>query len=164
MKIEKLEKHHIRNEFKCEEHSLNHYLRNQARQDQKKLLSVCYVLLNNDNRVIGYYTLSTAGEKKEHIPERYRKKIPKSYGVPVILLGRLARDISQKGNGIGEILLIDALKRSYEISSNAIGAMAVVIDPINQKVEDFYLKYGFEKLPDSGKLFLHMDTIKKIME
>jgi predicted GNAT family N-acyltransferase len=79
-------------------------------------------------------------------------------------LGRLARDISQKGNGIGEILLIDALKRSYEISSNAIGAMAVVIDPINQKVEDFYLKYGFEKLPDSGKLFLHMDTIKKIME
>jgi predicted NUDIX family phosphoesterase len=72
VKIEKLEKHHIRNEFKCEEHSLNHYLRNQARQDQKKLLSVCYVLLNNDNRVIGYYTLSTAGEKKEQ--KKVRRK------------------------------------------------------------------------------------------
>jgi hypothetical protein len=60
-------------------------------------------------------------------------------------------------------LLIDALKRSYEISKT-IGSFAVVVDPIDQDAEDFYVKYGFIKLPDSGKMFLPMKTINQLFE
>ncbi|MEM6846403.1 MAG: hypothetical protein AAF632_29620, partial [Bacteroidota bacterium] len=80
-----------------------------------------------------------------------------------ILLGRLARDIKAKGTGLGEHLLLDALFRSYTLSEQSIGAMAVVVDPINENAVKFYKKYGFEQLPDSEKMFLPMNVIKQLI-
>jgi predicted GNAT family N-acyltransferase len=89
-----------------------------------------------------------------------KKKLPKNYqSIPTILLGRLAIDKEFQGFGYGKILLIDALKRSYEVS-NEIGSFAVVVDPIDKTAEEFYLKYDFIKLPDSGKMFITMKTLK----
>ncbi|MCF8309034.1 MAG: GNAT family N-acetyltransferase [Bacteroidales bacterium] len=99
----------------------------------------------------------------ELIPEKYLKQVPKNYNAPVILLGRLARDITAKGKGLGEYLLLDAVFRSYKLSKESIGAMAVVVDPINDKAIEFYEKYGFIKLPDSEKMFLPMKTIGKLI-
>lgn len=61
------------------------------------------------------------------------------------------------------MILIDALKRSYEIAKT-IGSVAVVVDPIDQDAEGFYTKYGFIKLPDSRKMFLPMKTINQLFE
>ncbi len=79
------------------------------------------------------------------------------------LLGRLATDIKFQGKGIGKILLIDALTRCYEISKS-IGSFAVIVDPLDNDAENFYSRYGFIKLPDSGKMFLTMMTIKSLFE
>ena len=57
--------------------------------------------------------------------------------------------------------MVDALKRSFE-SSNSIGAFAVIVDPLDVDAERFYEKYGFVKLPDSGKMFLPMKTIRSL--
>lgn len=54
---------------------------------------------------------------------------------------------------------MDALFRSYHLSIESIGAMAVVVGPIHKKAVDFYKKYGFEPLPDSEKMFLSMRII-----
>jgi ribosomal protein S18 acetylase RimI-like enzyme len=54
----------------------------------------------------------------------------------------LARDKKHHDINLGETLLLDALKRCYD-SSSTIGSMAVVVDPIDQKATNFYLKYGF---------------------
>lgn len=59
---------------------------------------------------------------------------------------------------MGRLLLIDALKRSYE-NAKEIGSFAVVVDPIDDKAERFYTTYGFIKLPDSGKMFMAMKTL-----
>jgi ribosomal protein S18 acetylase RimI-like enzyme len=64
---------------------------------------------------------------------------------------------------LGEHLLLDALFRAYKLSEESIGAMAVVVDPINEYAVKFYKNYGFEQLPDSEKLFLPMNTIKQII-
>ncbi|MBL7473774.1 GNAT family N-acetyltransferase [Robertkochia sediminum] len=163
MTIKLLEKKHIRQNFNCEEPSLTDYIKRQAGQDMKKRLATCFVALDEKQNVIGYYTLTSESLGREEIPGRYVKRVPKNYNAPVILLGRLARDISQKGKGLGEILLIDALFRSYNLSAKSIGAMAVVVDPINQNAVDFYKKYGFQELPDSEKMFLPMNTIKQLI-
>jgi hypothetical protein len=55
--------------------------------------------------------------------------------------------------------LIDALKRCFDIS-DSVGAFAIIVDPLDAAAEQFYLKYGFIKLPDSGKMFLPMKTVK----
>lgn len=97
------------------------------------------------------------------IPEVFAKNLPKSYtNLPVTLLGRLAVDERFKGQGIGKLLLIDALKRSYDISENSIGSMAVIVDPIDKTAFRFYRRYGFIELPGSGKMFIPMKTIAQL--
>jgi predicted GNAT family N-acyltransferase len=157
-----LDKTHNRKNFECEEKSLTNYILNQVSQDVKKRLAICFVATEEDNNVIGYYTLTSESLGRELIPEKYLKKVPKNYNAPVILLGRLARHSNEKGTGLGEHLLLDALFRALTLSEKSIGAMAVVVDPINEFAVKFYEKYGFEMLPDSEKMFLPMNTIKQI--
>jgi len=163
VKIQLLEKAHNRRNFTCEENSLTEYIRKQVSQDIRKRLAICFVALDSGQNVIGYYTLTSESLGRELIPEKYLKQVPKNYNAPVILLGRLARDISTKGTGLGEYLLIDALFRSYKLSIESIGAMAVIVDPINEKAIEFYKKYGFEQLPDSEKMFLPMKVIEQLI-
>jgi len=158
-----LDKTHNRKAFECEEPPLTHYIQSQASQDVKKKLAVCFVATDHDNNVIGYYTLSSESLGREQIPEKYIKTIPQNYHAPVILLERLARDITAKGTGLGEHLLLDALFRAFTLSEESIGAMAVVVDPINEFAVKLYKKYGFVQLPDSEKMFLPMSTIKQII-
>ncbi len=163
MIIQLLEKKHRRKKFTCEEDSLTEYIRKQVSQDIRKRLATCFVAIDNEQNVIGYYTLTSESLGRESIPEKYLKQVPKNYNAPVILLGRLARDITTKGTGLGEHLLLDALFRSYNLSNESIGAMAVVVDPISEKAVEFYKKYGFEQLPDSEKMFLPMNVIEQLI-
>ena len=163
MDISILDKTHNRKNFESEEQLLTDYIQRQVSQDVKKRLAICFVAADKDNNVTGYYTLTSESLGRELIPEKYLKKVPENYNAPVILLGRLARDIKEKGSGLGEHLLVDALFRAFTISEESIGAMAVVVDPINEYAVKFYEKYGFEQLPDSEKMFLSMNTIKQIV-
>src|SRR5450759_5031175 len=151
---------HKKKDFNCGNVLLDNYLHFQAKQDIKRSLSSCFIFADEENIVKGYYTLSNAGIKREFIPEDIMNKLPKSYAhLPDTLLGRLAVAKSLAGRGIGELLLIDALKRSYHVSVSSIASMAVIVDPIDEGAIGFYSKYGFILLPDSGKMFLPMKTI-----
>lgn len=163
MEILLLDKSHNRKSFDCEEASLSAYLKTQVSQDVRKGLAACFVAINEKMEVIGYYTLSSESLGRERIPERYINQVPANYNAPVILLGRLARHTAAKGTGLGEHLLLDALFRSQRLSKESIGAMAVVVDPINQKAVQFYRNYGFEQLPQSGKMFLSMKVIEQLV-
>ncbi len=160
--IELLGKKHNRDEFNCGKELLNNYLKTQAAQDIKRKLSACFVLSENETNIQGFYTLSNNSIPLSSFPEQIQKKLPKSYtSIPTTLLGRLAIDKKYQGQGIGKILLIDALKRSYELARE-IGSFAVVVDPIDQEAEKFYKKYDFIKLPDSEKMFIATKTLQEL--
>ena len=163
MEIFILDKTHNRKAFECEEQQLTDYIKKQVSQDIKKKLAICFVAIDSDINVIGYYNLSSESLGREQISDKYLRKVPQNYNAPVILLGRLARNITAKGTGLGEHLLLDALFRAFTLSEESIGAMAVIVDPMNQFAIKFYEKYGFEQLPDSEKMFLPMSTIKQII-
>lgn len=154
---------HKKSEFTCGVEMLDDYLHKQANQDIRRKLTACFVLIDEGKELIkGYYTLSNNSIPLNKIPTDFKKKLPKSYtSIPTTLLGRLAVDERYKGQGLGKLLLVDALYRSYEISSS-VGSYAVVVDPIDQSAVEFYSKYGFILLPDSGKMFLPMQTIKSL--
>jgi predicted GNAT family N-acyltransferase len=162
-KTEPLSSSHKKKNFACGKTLLDNYLHTQAKQDMKRKLSVCFILADEHNYVKGYYTLSNASIQREWLSDDIRAKLPPSYAnLPTTLLGRLAIDNAYKGKGLGATLLIDALKRAYDTSVTSIGSMAVVVDPIDDDATKFYLKYGFIKLPDSGKMFLPMETISQL--
>lgn len=150
---------HKKKDFDCGKPSLNQYLHTQAKQDVKRKLAACFIVADDQHNVQGYYTLSSASVPRQLVPEDLKSKLPASYiDLPATLMGRLARDLKYRGQGLGDRLLVDALKRSYE-TSNTIGSVAVIVDPLDEEAEKFYLKYGFIKLPDSGKMFLPIGTI-----
>ncbi len=161
--IELLDKKHNRKDFDCGKGHLNDYLKTQAGQDVKRKLSVCFVLADNETKVIqGYYTLSNSSIPLSSFSEQIQKKLPKSYkSIPTTLLGRLAIDKKYQGKGIGKVLLIDALKRSYGISYE-IGSFGIIVDPIDDEAKGFYQKYDFIELPDSGKMFIATQTLKEL--
>jgi predicted GNAT family N-acyltransferase len=162
MTIQKLETIHIKNDFNCGYDLLDNYLKRQANQDIKRKLSSCNVLVDEQNIVKGYYTLSANSIRKEDLPEDLSKKLPPSYSdLPVVLLGRIAIDKSMQGKGFGEILLFDALKKCLDLS-NEMGILAVIVDPIDEKAVSFYKSYGFIELPTSDKMFLTMKTIAQL--
>jgi GNAT superfamily N-acetyltransferase len=160
--IELLDKKHNREDFDCGKAILTQYLKTQAGQDIKRKLAVCFVLADTEIVIKAYYTLSNNSIPLSSFPEYIQRKLPKSYlAIPTILLGRLAIDKKYQGKGIGKILLIDALKRCYEISQE-IGTFAVVVDPLDHEAEKFYGKYDFIKLPDSGKMFIATKTLQEL--
>jgi len=162
---EPLSQKHIKSGFSCGNEILDTYLHKQANQDVKRKLSVCFVIPEiKTNKIKAYYTLSNNSIPLEFIPKQIQKKLPESYKtIAVTLIGRLAVDNKFQKQGIGKLLLVDALKRSFNISKT-IGSFAVVVDPIDQNAESFYIKYGFIKLTDSGKMFLPMKTIYQLFE
>jgi len=155
-----LRPYHRKKEFNCGTGLLDSYLHKQANQDIKRKLTMCFVHPDEENLVKGYYTLSNASVLRKFLPEYIIRKMPASYtNLPVTLLGRLAVDVKNSGKGIGEILLIDALKRSLNVAVSSIGSMAVIVDPLDEQAVGFYDKYGFIFLRNSGKMFLPMKTI-----
>lgn len=162
---ETLHPKHNKNKFSCGQEMLDNYLHYQANQDVKRKLSACFVLTEPETQVIkGYYTLSNNSIPLGLIPIHLQNKLPKSYSsIPTTLMGRLAIDTKFQRQGLGKLLLIDALKRCHE-TAKSLGSFAVIVDPLDNDAEIFYEKYGFIKLPDSGKMFLAMKTIEHLFK
>lgn len=159
----KLSTKHNRKGFNCGKVPLDNYIKTQVNQDIKRRLAACFVVVNEKDEVKGYYTLSNDAILMEDAPDDVKSKMPKGYGnLPVTLLGRLAVDEKSKGQGLGEQLLIDALKRSFDLS-DIIASHAIIVDPIDEIAANFYKKYGFITL-DSGRMFLPMKTVEELMK
>ena len=158
---------HNRSAFDSGIESLDKYLRLQASQDAKRKVSVTFVLVlkTQPESIVGYYTLSSTAIDPGSLPVEARKKLPPYPWIPATLIGRLARDIQHKGSGIGNILLIDALRRSL-LHSKEIASYAVVVDALNSRAYSWYTEqWGF--IPVQGiadKLYLPMKTIEKLLQ
>ena len=153
-----LEKGHQRSEFDCGIESLNLFLKNYARQNDEKGLSRTFVAIRpGENTVHGYYSLSAASVSFEQVPE----KLPR-YPIPTAHIGRLAVDRSRQGSGLGEFLLIDALRRTV-LLADTLGIFAVELYAINESAKSFYLRYGFTELADDPyHVYLSIRKIRQL--
>jgi ribosomal protein S18 acetylase RimI-like enzyme len=159
--VEPLGNSHDRAAFSCGTPALDKYLQTQASQDMKKKLAAVYVLTPHGKSIAGFYALSSYSVRLDKIPEEIAKKLTRIPEVPATLIGRLARSSAFSGQGIGEILLTDALKRGLA-SSKSIASWAVIVDAKDDRAVAFYKKYGFVEIPSTpGRLFLPMETIAR---
>lgn len=154
---------HDRATFSCGVESLDTYLKRQAAQDQKRNVAHPYVLTDVSGTIHGYYTLSSSAVTLERLPEDLRKGLPAYPLVGVVLLGRLATDRRVQGQGVGKVLLADALERALKYSQQ-IASWAVVVDAIDDNAVAFYQHFGFLPLPgDARSLVLPMKTIAQLL-
>ncbi|MFZ0613458.1 MAG: GNAT family N-acetyltransferase [Desulfobacterales bacterium] len=93
------------------------------------------------------------------LPEKLSWKLPK-HPVPAALIGRLAVSNAIKGQGIGKMLLADAIKRTLAVSDH-IAIYAMVVDILNDNAKGFYEQFGFTRLSDnSRRLFLPLKSVR----
>ncbi|MEC4813139.1 MAG: GNAT family N-acetyltransferase [Scytonema sp. PMC 1069.18] len=153
-------KKHNRSVFSCGNDTLDNYIRKQASQDLKKKVATVFVAIDSPNTdIIAYYTLSAYAIDIIHLDETFAKRIPRYPLLPATLLGRLAVDRTYQGQGVGEFVLLDALKRALD-ATKQVASLAVVVDAIDENAVDFYKKYGFQQFKQYPlKLYLPVKSI-----
>ncbi len=161
-RFEPLEKRHNRAAFSCGNPPLDRFLQTQALQEMKRMVSGTRVLVDSSapDTILGYYSLANAGVLLERIPLHLSVRLPKYPEVPATLLGRLARDQAFRGQGLGERLLVDALRTAY-LAGESIGSAVVLVDAINEEAGRFYMRYGFASFADRPTpLFQMMHSVR----
>lgn len=154
-------KNQNRQQFHCGELELDNYLRKYAGQHAEANLSRTFVavLIDDPQRIIGFYSLSMAQVPFEEIPQEMSRKLPK-YPIPAARLGRLAVDTNFQGKRIGEALLMNALARCAGIARQDIAASGMIVDAKHEQAKRFYQKYGFTPLTSKPlTLFISMADI-----
>lgn len=149
---------HERAGFDCGSEPLTRYLRQQASQDMRRRVAACFVALQGESRIAGFYTLAAASVLLADLPAATARKLPRYPMVPAVRMGRLAVDQAFKGQGLGGALLADALARCARAE---IAAHALVVDAKDEGAAAFYRHHGFQGLPDAPlTLFLPLATVQ----
>lgn len=142
--IEPLSKAHDRQPFVCGNEKIDDYFRRVVSQDVKRNYATCFVARElGETAVVGFYTLSSSHVPLTQVPPHLARKLPRYPTVPAVLIGWLARHQQLKGAGLGEILLLDAIKT---VQAAPIGAHAVFADAIDDPAAAFYASFGFQSL------------------
>ena len=145
-KIDLLSARHDRRDFSCGAEALDEYLRRYARQHADANISRSYVAAEGA-AIRGYYSLAMSAIRRDNLPEKLAGRFP-NFPLPVARLARLAVDRRHQRQGLGELLLADALQRCLRLSEE-IGMIGVVVDAKDEKARGWYERYEFERFPDS---------------
>lgn len=167
MIIESLQKEkHQRLTFSCGIESLDRFLQENAHQAVAKGLSKTYVAVDEGDEtvILGYYTVTTTHIEAGELPDTISRKLklPKQE-LPASLVARLAVSERIKGQGVGSLLLVDAMTRCARVAAE-IGGVAIVVDALEEHVVPFYQKVGFLRFePGSLKMFIPMSTVRELL-
>jgi predicted N-acetyltransferase YhbS len=156
-----LQRFHECDDFDCGNPALNDYLRRFAWTNQQSGAARTYVACRG-KRVVGYYSLAFGSIEHQAASPRVRKGLAR-HPIPIMLLARLAVDVTEQGQGIGKGLLKDALLRTLQAADIA-GLRAVIVHAKDAQAKAFYEKFGFESSPlDEFHLMLLLKDVRKIV-
>jgi len=144
--------------FDCNNEMINTFVSKSLKKRVKKHFSQAYVLLDEKEHFVGFYTLDTFSISRK-IFELSDKPSGLPPIVPVVKLGMLGVHISLQKQGIGKRLLRDAFLKVANISKIA-GCTGVYLLAEEESIS-FYTKLGFVALNQSKptSMFLHIDKI-----
>lgn len=159
--IEKLRREFDLSTFDCGSRTLTTWLRRFAWLNQQADSAKTYVAAR-ENGVVGYYALAAGSVHKHESPERIAKGLA-NHPIGVVLLARLAVDVTETGKGLGKALLFDALKRIEE-AADIVGIRAVMVHAIDDRARRFYEHFNFDRSPiDPFQMVLLLKDIRKAL-
>jgi GNAT superfamily N-acetyltransferase len=161
-RLERLRRQHPRRRFHCGEERVDDWLASKALQHQEKHLSVTWVLLDEAATIAGYYTLATGQVDFGDLPAEVSKGLPRRL-LPVAVLAWLGVATAHQGQGLGRLLLAQALRDCYE-AGQTFAFIAVVLDCLGDAAKAFYRQWDFEELPGHPyRLYLSAQRLQAMM-
>ena len=148
------------NSFDCGNEMINKFVKKNLKKRVKKNLSRAYVLLDEDEKFMAFYTLDSFAITKDNFNDINKPSLPPV--VPIIKLGMLGVDKKYQGRGIGKRLLKSAIVKTLE-TSKIVGCVGLYLLAEKEAVK-FYEKLGFVKLNSKipTPMFLSIKTIDAI--
>jgi GNAT superfamily N-acetyltransferase len=141
-----LERRDARDGFRCGVASLDTWLVEHAPGADASGSARSYVVVDEErDRVVGYYALTVASLEREEATGRASRGMPR-HPIPAMLLARLAVDESVQGEGLGAMLLADAMQRTLLVPEET-GIRLLLVHAVNVEARSFYLHFGFEVSP-----------------
>jgi len=148
---------HDRKGFDCGREALNAWLRGTALQHQGKGISRTFVAVPHDEEAVqtfgregyegigssttlGFYALAAALVLVESLPAEIAGRYPRQ--IPVTRLGRLAIRADMQGQGLGRLLLADAVERARG-AAQAVCSAGIFVDAEDSAAARFYEHFGF---------------------
>ena len=151
--IEPLGKHE-RRAFSCGVAALDDWFHLRAGQDEKRNVARIFVAIDDRLGVVGFYSLSTFTLTIVDLPTEHAKRLPRYDLIPAALIGRLARDRRVRGQGVGDLLLADAIGRILSAAST-LAVFAIVVEAKDERAVTFTRHFGFTPFPSRPfRLFL----------
>jgi GNAT superfamily N-acetyltransferase len=161
-RLERLAKAHPRKAFASGNAPVDDWLHAKALQNQDKHLSVTRVLLDGAGAVAGYYTLATGQVDFGDLPADVSRKLPRRM-LPVAVLAWLGVAADRHGQGLGRLLLAQALRDCHE-AGQTFAFVAVILDCIDNAAKAFYQHFDFAELPGHPyRLFLTAAQLDAMM-
>ncbi|WP_261640285.1 GNAT family N-acetyltransferase [Erwinia mallotivora] len=153
-----LDSSHILSAFNCGEDSLDEWLKNRGLKNQSGGAARTFVICREQcSEVVGFYSLATGSVTHAIATGGIRRNMPDP--IPVIILARLAVDVSFHGTGLGADLLHDAIMRIHRVAEN-IGVRAVMVHALSAAAKQFYLHHGFTpSTTQKNTLFLRLPAV-----
>jgi len=165
---------HERTLFDCGSEELNSFLCRHARQGMDAGVSYTWVLpeagvpKGKRKKICAWYTLTVAHIEHASMPVDMAKRLP-HYPLPVFVLAQLAVDRKCQNQGLGDITLINALRRCTYLSQRGkVPSVAVVVDVLDDVAMGFYCRYpDFRPLHSSTaqqrpRLFIPMNIVEQL--
>jgi len=165
---------HHRAAFDCGVQALNTFLHQHARRGMDTGVSYTWVLpeagkaKGEKKRICAWYTLTIAHVEHADMPSDTAKRLP-HYPLPVFVLAQLAVDRQCQHQGLGDVALINALRRCAQLSQRGkVPSIAVVVDVLSDAAMQFYRRYpDFRPLlsPTANqlpRLFIPMHAVEQL--
>jgi ribosomal protein S18 acetylase RimI-like enzyme len=155
-RIEALLSAHDRAGFSSGAEPLDRYLRELASQDIKRRVSNCFVALDDDGVIAGYYSFAATSLPLTELSPEETKRLPRYALLPAGLIGRLAVDLRFQGQRLGGALVMDAAARAAR-GDPAI--FALIVDAKDEGAVAFYEHFRFQRFASRPTtLFLPIAT------
>jgi GNAT superfamily N-acetyltransferase len=133
--------------FSCGVAALDDWFRLRAGQDEKRNMARVFVAIDDEGGIVGFYSLSSFILAIADLPPKHAKRLPRYDAIPAALIGRLARDEKVRGEGVGDLLLADAVRRVIG-AARSIAVFAIVVEAMDEKAAIFYRDFGFVPFPN----------------
>lgn len=156
---------HDRSAFSCGFTPIDRFLKTALSDHIKSGYLTAFVATQEGGKeVLGFYTLNAFAICPEHVETPKRPTPPPT--IPATYIKAVAVDQNWQGQGIGNALMIHALRKSL-LYSDQIGSMAIVLDVLADDHVDrrraFYAALGFKQMNDpnnANRMYLSMADVR----
>ncbi|MCC5810776.1 MAG: GNAT family N-acetyltransferase [Ectothiorhodospiraceae bacterium] len=165
---------HDRAAFSSGVEQVDNFLQKTAGKLLKGGTARIFVMVNpteDPSRILGFYSINAHSVNYGELSHRYRRYALPGGTIPAAFIGMMGVTQAAQGQGMGSLLLADALKGAY-LASQRVGTAVALLDILDcgnpeavARRQRLYEGFGFRALASNPlRMFIPMSTVAQLQD